>query len=197
MMTSSVGSGRRDPPRLFSPFLYPQPWRIIMRNLHRIAAASGRLRRFCGVMMISLPIVCALFWTFFNTIYTSSFVPTSMIPLPVPVDGELSGLIRLLAFLVEMIPMAVLIFGLHKLRELFCLYQNGHIFSDRNVSCFRCLGRTLIVWVLCDVVNSAAKPCSHHGKITRQTCRLSRSFPCGYYRRLCRSRHPDHCLGYG
>lgn len=123
-----------------------------MRNLHRIAAASGRLRRFCGVMMISLPIVCALFWTFFNQIYTSSFIPTSMIPLPVPVDGELSGLIRLLAFLVEMIPMAVLIFGLHKLRELFRLYQNGHIFTDRNVSCFRCLGRTLIVWVLCDVV---------------------------------------------
>lgn len=126
-----------------------------MRNAGRIAAASCRLRKFCWVMTFFLPVACALFWGLFNQLYSpSSFVPTSMIPLPVPVEGQLSGRIRLLAFLTEMMPMTVLLFGLHKLGELFRHYENGRIFTGRNVACFRSLGRTLVLWVLCDVAKT-------------------------------------------
>lgn len=55
----------------------------------------------------------------------------------------------------EMIPMAAMIYGLLKLRELFGLYEKGLIFTEKNVTCFRSLGRTLIIWVICDVVKNS------------------------------------------
>ena len=75
-----------------------------------------------------------------------------MISLPVCIDNQISGLCRLLGFLVEMIPMSAAIYGLLKLRHLFQLYEKGLIFTDQNVDCLRSLGYTLLVWVACDVV---------------------------------------------
>ena len=54
-----------------------------------------------------------------------------------------------------MIPMVVIIFGLRKLESLFSLYEQGLIFTESNVKCFRSLGRGLIVWVGCDVVRNS------------------------------------------
>jgi hypothetical protein len=125
-----------------------------MENTKRIAVASRRLRRICIGMIVVMPIASAFFWAFFNQIYSSSSVPTSMISLPVPITEDLDGLTRLLAFLTELIPLTALIFGLRKLGELFRLYENGYIFTKKNVSCFRSLGRILIIWVICDVVKS-------------------------------------------
>jgi hypothetical protein len=78
-----------------------------------------------------------------------------MIPLPVRVSQDLPGLIRLLAAVTEMIPMAAMIYGLLKLKDLFGLYESGFIFTDRNVACFRSLGRALIAWVICNVVKNS------------------------------------------
>jgi hypothetical protein len=78
-----------------------------------------------------------------------------MVPLPVQVSQELSGAIRLLAIATEMIPLTPMIYGLVKLKELFRLYENGHIFTTGNVACFRSLGRTLIAWVLCNVLKNS------------------------------------------
>lgn len=125
-----------------------------MGNIERIAVASRRLRRICVGMIVVMPITCALFWFFFNQIFSSSFVPTSMIPLPVPITEDLNGLTRLLAFLTELVPLTALLYGLQKLGELFRHYENGYIFTNKNVSCFRSLGRILIIWVICDVVKN-------------------------------------------
>ena len=126
-----------------------------MKNIQRIARASRRLRRICTATIFVLPIASALYWLFFNQIYApSSFIPTSMIPLPVHITEELSDLTRFLAFLTELLPLTALIYGLKKLGELFHQYEQGQIFTDKNVSCFRSLGRILIIWVLCDVVQN-------------------------------------------
>lgn len=127
-----------------------------MKNTHRITVASRRLRHTCTGLIFFLPLASVLFWTFFNQLYDPvSTLPTSMFPLPVRVSQDLPVTIRLLAIATEMIPMAAMIYGLLKLRELFGLYENGLIFTARNVACFRSLGRTLIAWVLCDVVKNS------------------------------------------
>lgn len=79
----------------------------------------------------------------------------SMAPLPVRVDHELPGLTRLLGFLTGLIPMSATIYGLWKLRNLFHLYEDGLIFTELNVKCFRSMGRTLIVWAGCDILRLA------------------------------------------
>jgi len=124
-----------------------------MDNTQRITVASRRLRRTCTGLILLLPLASILFWVFFNPIYHSA--SSSMIPLPVPVTQDLSVLTRLLAAATEMIPLAAMIYGLLKLRELFGLYGAGQIFTARNVACFRSLGRTLIAWVVCDLIKNS------------------------------------------
>jgi hypothetical protein len=122
-----------------------------MGNTQRIIAVSRKLRLACKWLIICLPGIYGLFWTFFNHFYTIG----PLIPLPVRVDHDLSILSRFLAFLTDMIPMGVIIYGLRKLESLFSLYENGLIFTEQNVQCFRSLGRALLVWVACDVVRNS------------------------------------------
>lgn len=119
-----------------------------MENTQRITSLSGKLGRVCTVLAFLLPAASAFFWTFFNSLFAMS----PMVPLPVHVTGDLPGQTRLLAFLTDLIPLAAGIYALLKLRNLFRLYEKGLIFTELNVDCFRSLGRTLIVWVVCDVV---------------------------------------------
>ncbi|MBI5605932.1 MAG: DUF2975 domain-containing protein [Deltaproteobacteria bacterium] len=122
-----------------------------MENTQRITKVSRNLRRICTGLIYGLPIACALFWIFFNRLY--ALMP--MIPLPVHVKSDLTALTRLLAFLVDLIPLGIVIYGLQKLRSLFGLYENQLIFTKQNVDCFRSLGRILIFWVIGDVVRNS------------------------------------------
>jgi hypothetical protein len=120
-----------------------------MDNTKCITVVSRRLRLVCIGLIHCLPALCAVFWALFNRIY--ALVP--MIPLPVRVNHDLSAFTRLLAFLCDLVPLSALIFGLMRLRKLFSLYEKGNIFTEENVNCYRSLGRTLMVWVGCDIVN--------------------------------------------
>jgi hypothetical protein len=120
-----------------------------MENTQRITSVSRTLRLTCIGLMYCLPVLCAVFWALFNRIY--AMVP--MISLPVRLDHDLPAVTRLLAFMSELLPLAALIYALLKLENLFSLYEKGHIFTEQNVRCFRSLGRTLIVWVACDIVS--------------------------------------------
>lgn len=121
-----------------------------MENTQRITTLSRKLRRICNGLIYGLPVVCGLVWIFFNQLY--AYAP--MMPLPTHVDHDLPGLTRFFAFLVDLIPLGAVMYGLGRLRSLFLLYENGLIFTEQNVRCFRSLGRTLIVWVVCHVVRT-------------------------------------------
>ncbi len=120
-----------------------------MENTERITAVSRKLRLTCIGLIICLPLLCAVFWVFFNRIYAIA----PMIPLPVRVDNDIPALSRMLAFLCDMVPISAIIYALFKLKNLFLLYETGRIFTGQNVDCYRGLGRTLMVWVACDIVN--------------------------------------------
>jgi hypothetical protein len=94
-------------------------------------------------------VLCGVFWALFNRIHAL----TPMIPLPVRVDHDLPALTRFLAYLCDLLPLGVIIYALMRLKTLFMLYERGYIFTEENVQCFRSLGRALIVWVGCDIVN--------------------------------------------
>lgn len=122
-----------------------------MENTQRIISVSRKLRITCKGLIICLPVIYALLWTFFNQLYGMG----PLVPLPVRVDHYLPPLTRFLAFLADMIPLGVMIYGLRKLEGLFRLYEHGLIFTEQHVRYFRSLGRTLIVWVGCDVVRNS------------------------------------------
>lgn len=122
-----------------------------MENRERISVASRRLRRLCTGLVYLLPAVCVLYWIFFNQV---RHMP-GMANFPVPVTGDLPLYIRMLALLTDAIPLAALVYGLHQLAALFRLYENGSIFTEQSVACFRALGRTMLVWVLCHFVKNS------------------------------------------
>ncbi len=120
-----------------------------MENTQRITAVSRKLRLICIGLIVCLPVLCAVFWALFNRIYAIA----PMIPLPVRVNHDISAINRALAFLCDLVPLSAIIYALFKLKNLFLLYEKGHIFTGQNVDCYRGLGRILMVWVACDIVN--------------------------------------------
>jgi Protein of unknown function (DUF2975) len=124
---------------------------VYMENAQRITVLSRRLKLVCIGLIGCLPVLCAIFWVLFNRIY--AIMP--MISLPVRLHHALTPFTRLLGFLSDLVPLAALIYGLLKLKTLFLLYENGNIFTEANVKCYRSLGRTLMAWVACDIVSRA------------------------------------------
>ncbi|WP_432463300.1 MULTISPECIES: DUF2975 domain-containing protein [unclassified Agarivorans] len=61
---------------------------------------------------------------------------------------------RLLAFLVCLLPISVLLYGVIHLRKLFTLYQHGIIFSYENVTCFKRMGFALLAWTAVGIVSN-------------------------------------------
>jgi hypothetical protein len=121
-----------------------------MDNLQRIKIASRWIKKICSVLIFCLPLSLAFFWIFVN-----NFLEIRPLPFVNYVPDHLTGLTRFLSFLAEMIPLSVVVYGLLRLRELFRLYENEMIFTEKNVSCFRRLAWALIVWVECDVIKTA------------------------------------------
>ncbi len=122
-----------------------------MEDKQRIRTVSRRFKRICTGLIILLPLVEAVFWIYFNQIHSQAVIGP-MTPLPVRVDHDLSARSRLFAFLAGLPPMGATIFGLVKLKSLFHLYEDGLIFTELNVKCYRSLGQALIAWAGCDVV---------------------------------------------
>ena len=122
-----------------------------MDNKERIIRASRILKRICTLLVFLVPVICALYWIFFNQV---RHLP-NMTNFPVPITGDLPAFSRLLAFFIDLIPSAVLVYGLFVLARLFALYENGIIFAKANVDCFNRLGRAMIVWVVCHFVNNS------------------------------------------
>jgi len=122
-----------------------------MENKERIIRASRALRRICTLLVFLVPVICALYWIFFNQI---RHLP-SMVNVLVPITGDLPVFSRFLAFFIDLFPLAVLVYGLRVLARLFRLYENGIIFAKANVDCFNRLGRAMIIWMVCHFLSNS------------------------------------------
>jgi hypothetical protein len=112
-----------------------------MDNLHRIKRTSETLRKAASLFLWLTPLLCAIYWAFFN-----EYPDLMKAQLGILGQSELTVLNRALCFVATMLPAGVAMYGFSLLRELFGLYAVGEIFSERNVSCYRKLGRTLLYW---------------------------------------------------
>lgn len=110
-------------------------------NLDRIKRISTKFRLLFNVLIVCIPILSLTFWLYFNSLPKGFDAG-----LPVAVSQVLSLTTIMLAFLITLLPISVVIYGLFTLKELFALYEHGIIFSNENVRCFRRLGYTLVVW---------------------------------------------------
>ena len=117
------------------------------QNMQRIQRVSERFQRLFTVLTAAIPLLTLLYWVFFN------YLPLGLITqLPVPIQSSLVLEVRLLAFLISLIPVSVAIYGLVNLKRLFRLYEQAIVFSQQNVLYFRRIGYTLMYWVLANQI---------------------------------------------
>ena len=118
-----------------------------MDHQQRIQRLSHTLRLALTSILLLIPILSIVYW------WNLNHLPDSLVgQLPVSPSQALSGLDRFLGFLASLIPIGVKMAGLYMLIKLFRLYENLEIFSNRNVICFRNLGRILIFWVIAQLI---------------------------------------------
>lgn len=117
-------------------------------NVERIQRVSHRFRLLFLVLIFCIPFFDALYWLFFN------HLPHTLIEIPVSQNAEmqLPFVTRLLAFLVSLLPVGIVTFGVYTLARLFALYEKAIIFSAANVRLFRTLGQTLLLWVVARLI---------------------------------------------
>jgi len=116
-------------------------------GLNHIQRTSRRYRILFNILIVGVPVIDLLYWTFFN------HLPDGLVAtLPVARTVELSAGALMLAFLVSLLPVGAAMYGLLTLRSLFGLYEKAIIFSAENVKYFRRLGYALIAWVLANAL---------------------------------------------
>jgi hypothetical protein len=116
-------------------------------NQTRIQLVSRRFRLLLTIIILLTPIATLLSWTFFNSL------PTGFKSgLPVRVTEELSSMTLVLGFLITLVPMSVELYGALHLKRLFALYEQGIVFAEANITCFRHIGYALIGWVPTNMV---------------------------------------------
>lgn len=108
-------------------------------NLERIQNVSGKFKILFTALIFIIPATNLIFWLSFN------YLPVGFtIQLPVPTSQPLSIDIRLLAFLASSISDILIIYGLFHFKKLFSLYEQGIVFTQKNVQCFHRIGLSVI-----------------------------------------------------
>ena len=75
--------------------------------------------------------------------------------LPVRVNGTLPVWSLLLGYVITLMQMGIVIYGLAWLRRLFGLYAEGLIFEHENVACLRRVSLAVIAWAPAKTVFNA------------------------------------------
>lgn len=117
-------------------------------NMARIRRMGRHLEMVCLVAAAIVVPLVALYWGCFNVLpadWTRQSVALAASPV-------LPGWVRGLCFLAALVPGTALMLTLLRLRELFALYKEGHIFTLANVACFRAVTRAILRWAVASIL---------------------------------------------
>ena len=125
-----------------------------MEPIERIHRIGRRLRTACTVLIWLLTLATTLYWMGFN--YFPDFSREALrSQLPVNVGDTLPFWALLLGYVLTLMQLSIVIYGLAQLRRLFGLYEKGRIFEHENVACLRKVSLAVIVWAATKTVFGA------------------------------------------
>ena len=113
-----------------------------MSNLRRIRRLSRVMRAACTVGMVAVPAAVAVSWLLLDG---WRFAAPA---LGVPVPDSLSAPALSIGLTVALIPAAIAVIALSRLRRLFGLYSGGRIFDLEAVGCLRQFAWTVLLMAI-------------------------------------------------
>jgi len=126
-----------------------------MNNLSKIKKISKIFYLLLSSLIIVIPLYYVTYWALINhlpdTLITAN---TTSVPL---IADPLSIKLQIIGFLVSLLPLSALLYGLINIRKLFSFYRAGVIFSFEHVSIFYKTSKALFLWVFLSVLYESAK----------------------------------------
>lgn len=115
--------------------------------MEKIARISRVLKGLFSALVLLMPLLWLLYWGFFNELLRLNFAGNlyGVAVDKLPIRAPLSFWVRCLGFAVTLPGLAVELYALLKLRQLFSLYAGGRIFERENVGCIKALGFALLI----------------------------------------------------
>src|SRR5580698_5038331 len=105
-------------------------------KMNKIQRVSRILQRVFLILLIALPICSVIFW-FFMKVPNALGIKTSFLPWVEASMQQPDFPERLVGFIVNLIPLSIQMFCLYSLIKLFKLYEQGKIFTLKNVKYIR------------------------------------------------------------
>lgn len=126
-----------------------------MNNLSKIMKFSKSFHLLLSFLLVAIPLYYITYWIFINhlpeTFINVNINPTPLIPNKLPIKLQLIG------FIVSLLPLSALTYGLVNIRKLFSFYKKGVIFSFEHVKLFRNTAKALILWVVFSIIYESVK----------------------------------------
>jgi len=126
-----------------------------MNNLPRIKKLSQNFHSLITVLLVVIPLYYVIYWAFINylpeTFVTVNIDSEPLTPNPLSIKLQLTG------FIVSLLPLSALMYGLINIRRLFSFYREGVIFSFEHVNIFRKTSKALIWWVFLSIIYESAR----------------------------------------
>jgi hypothetical protein len=122
-----------------------------MSNLSRIRRISRLMQRICTAAVVLIPLTVAGMWATFEY-----WGPTHPEFAPIPeVPGTLTLTARLLAAAIGLLQASIAVFAVWRLRRLFALYAEGHIFTADNTRCLRHFAAAICAFAVAKPITGA------------------------------------------
>lgn len=119
-----------------------------MKNIKRIQRLSYFMQQLCLAVMVAAPSALIAFWLNFER-FAGTLAQQQSIPLQLEHIGPLN---LILGFLVTLIPLSIVLYGLYHLRALFALYYQTMFFTKANVRHLRTFSISLFTYALLNPV---------------------------------------------
>jgi len=124
-------------------------------NLSKIKKLSKGFHLLLTVILFLVPLYYVLYWSLINhlpeTLITVNTLSEPLISHDLPITLQFAG------FLVSLLPLSALTYGLVNIRKIFSFYKQGVIFSFEHVILFKKTAKALLLWVAFSIVYESAK----------------------------------------
>ncbi|SMF33023.1 Protein of unknown function [Tistlia consotensis] len=123
-----------------------------MSDLAAIRRMGRAMALACLAAMIALPLLLTGAWLALPEL-KRTWPPFAILPIPAEPEPGL----MVAGWLVLLLPLVVLLWGVHRLRRLFLHYAQGEVFSVDAALCLSGFARAVLVWALLQpLANGAA-----------------------------------------
>lgn len=122
--------------------------------MEKLQKVSRRFKQLFQFLFYSTPIFYGAYWYYVDCLPRSIVfhnLPLGLRTHPIHFDWFSQSF----AFFASILPASILMFTFYNLVALFRHYEQGQIFHEENVRCYRRLGYALFAWVIGGLIYSA------------------------------------------